>query len=665
MVDITMLDRLPDPKDDLDWVTDIFQTKPSTTILVGNTERLYAEIVPNYATNQGVTWKTSNTTVATVDQNGVVTGIKEGEATITATANDRRGEGAPYSASWTVTVSKATVHVTGVTLDKSSISSLKVNQKQTLIATVNPPNATDQVLNWSTSNSNVVEVEQDGKVTAIAAGTATITATARDNGIKATCTVTVLQSPTGISLNKSSIPKLIKGSKETLTATVIPSNAADKSVTWSSDKPSIAEVSSSGVVTAKASGMATITVTTVDGGKTATCTVNVHDPVTNITLTPSSATIIKGKTETLTAIIDPNTASDQTVDWISSNPTVAEVSSSGVVTANAVGTTTITVTANDKTNGTKTATCTVTVAQDFSVTDQTTWNNALTTIKSNGSGTSGAPKKYIITVSGNASVNGSTANSFGSVTDIEVTLVGNGSLSINTTGTAGSVLTVGNSQTAVINGPTLEGVPDNNAPVVYVGSGGKLKLDKGTICDNTNNGDVYGSGGGVYVYYGGDFTMSGGNITNNRAEIYGNPAVSHGGGVYVVGTFTMNGGEISGNTVYSKTSSKNSYSQSYGGGVFVVDGTFNMKGGAINNNTAQNVGVSGSGGGAYGGGVVIHNGTFTKTGGIIEANKLVSSNQKLGQAALWQTDTSIYYREADAGIGTNFNTTSPNGWTKK
>lgn len=151
------------------------------------------------------------------------------------------------------------------------------------------------------------------------------------------------------------------GDSETLTATVTPSNATDKTVTWSSSKTTVATVSSSGVVTAKAVGTATITVTTNDGAKTATCAVTVKAAtvfVTGVSLNKSSLSMTVGDTETLTATVTPSNATDKSVTWASSKTSVATVSSNGVVTAKSAGTATITVKTTD---GSKTATCSVTV----------------------------------------------------------------------------------------------------------------------------------------------------------------------------------------------------------------------------------------------------------------------------------------------------------------
>ncbi|WP_051330745.1 Ig-like domain-containing protein [Aneurinibacillus terranovensis] len=176
-------------------------------------------------------------------------------------------------------------------------------------------------------------------------------------------TINVVSIPvTGVSLNKTSTTITV-GNSEQLTATVSPANATDSSVTWKSDNLSIATVDSSGNVTAVAPGTATITVTTNDGNKTASCTVTVVSPVihvTGVTLNKTSTTINAGNSEQLTATVTPANATDPSVTWTSSNPSVATVDSNGIVKGISGGTAIITVTTND---GNLTATCTVTVKQ--------------------------------------------------------------------------------------------------------------------------------------------------------------------------------------------------------------------------------------------------------------------------------------------------------------
>jgi hypothetical protein len=172
---------------------------------------------------------------------------------------------------------------------------------------------------------------------------------------------TATVSVTGVSMEKTATTILV-GSTETLYATVLPDNATNKSVTWSTSNAAVATVSN-GTVHAVSAGTATITVKTADGGKTATCNVTVSATavaVTGVSLNKSSTTLTVGGTETLTPSFTPSGATNQNVTWNSSNTAVATVSN-GTVHAVSAGTATITVTAADTTNGTKTATCAVTV----------------------------------------------------------------------------------------------------------------------------------------------------------------------------------------------------------------------------------------------------------------------------------------------------------------
>ena len=169
-----------------------------------------------------------------------------------------------------VEVSPQAISVTGVKLNKTSLS-LNVKGTATLTATVAPTNATNKKVTWTTSNSKVATVS-NGKVTAVAAGTANITVKTADGSKTAVCKVTVTVPVTGVKLNKTSLTLSPKGTA-TLTATVSPTNAANKAVTWTSANKKIATVTSAGKITAVSYGKTTITATTKDGSKKAACTV--------------------------------------------------------------------------------------------------------------------------------------------------------------------------------------------------------------------------------------------------------------------------------------------------------------------------------------------------------------------------------------------------------
>ena len=259
-------------------VTGVSLDKNELTLTVGQTEKLTATVEPSNATNKNVSWSSSDTAVATVASDGTVTAVGAGTATITVTTED-----GGKTATCAVTVNAATVPVTGVSLNKSELA-LIVGQTEKLVATVQPSDATNKNVSWSSSNTAVATVASDGTVTAVGAGTATITVTTEDGGKTATCAVTVNAATvpvTGVSLNKSELA-LIVGQTEKLVATVQPSDATNKNVSWSSSNTAVATVDADGTVRAVGAGTATITVTTEDGNKTATCTVTVTEPVVNL-----------------------------------------------------------------------------------------------------------------------------------------------------------------------------------------------------------------------------------------------------------------------------------------------------------------------------------------------------------------------------------------------
>ena len=261
----------PEPTPPPVSVSGVALDKASISIKVGDTETLTATVSPKNAANKKVTWKSSDAAIASVDANGKVTGVAAGEATITVTTDD-----GGKTATCKVTVSDKEVKVTGVKLNKTA-TSLLVGGNETLVATILPENATNKKVTWKSSNAAVATVDAAGKVTAVKAGEATITVTTDDGGKTATCKVTVSNKEvnvTGVTLNKATLT-LIEGASETLTATVAPADATNQKVTWKSSNAAVATVDAAGKVTAVKAGEATITVTTEDGGKTATCKVTV------------------------------------------------------------------------------------------------------------------------------------------------------------------------------------------------------------------------------------------------------------------------------------------------------------------------------------------------------------------------------------------------------
>lgn len=240
------------------------------------------------------------------------------------------------------------VPVTKITLNKTSMT-VETGKTAELTATVAPASASAKTLTWRSSNTAVATVSGSGVVTGMKKGTATITATSI-NGVKATCSITVTDVPvavTGIKLDRGYLT-LNQGNSERLAATITPSNATDKSVTWKSSNTRVATVSSSGMVTAQSEGRATITAT-ASNGKTASCDVTVEPAVEvrYVTVSPRSLTLEEGKSKSLSASVYPDDAADQSVSWSSSNTSVATVSRSGVVTAVSQGSARITATSGN------------------------------------------------------------------------------------------------------------------------------------------------------------------------------------------------------------------------------------------------------------------------------------------------------------------------------
>ena len=345
-------------------VTGVTLDKNEAALKIGETATLTSTIAPANATNKNVSWASSDEAIATV-KDGVVTAVAAGEATITVTTEDGN-----KTAECVVTVSKpepVVVPVTGVTLDKTK-AALKIGETVTLAATITPADATNKNVSWASSDEAIASVK-GGVVTAVAAGETTITVTTEDGHKTAECVVTVSEPEpvvvpvTGVTLDKTEAVLKI-GEIATLAATIAPTNATNKNVSWASSNEAIATVKD-GVVTTAAAGEATITVTTEDGHKTAECVVTVSEtepvviPVMGVTLDKTEAALKIGETVTLAATITPADATNKNVSWASSDEAIASVKD-GVVTAAAAGEATITITTED---GNKTAECVVIVSE--------------------------------------------------------------------------------------------------------------------------------------------------------------------------------------------------------------------------------------------------------------------------------------------------------------
>ncbi len=320
--------------------------KTSVTLNKGATDNLTVSYNPTNTTDsKTVTWSSGNTSVAKVDQNGKITAVNKGTTTITAKVGSK-------TASCNVTVK---VPLTGISLNKTTLA-LNRGVTETLTVNYNPSDTTDsKTVTWSSGNTSVAKVDQNGKITAVNKGTTTITA--KVGSKTASCNVTVKVPLTGISLNKTTLA-LNRGVTETLTVNYNPSDTTDsKTVTWSSENTSVAKVDQNGKITAVDVG--TTNILAKVGNKTASCSVTVKAPLTGISLNKTTLSLRKQSTETLVVSYDPiNTTDDKTITWTSDNEEVATVSG-GTVSALKEGTATITATV-----GSCTAQCVVTVEKE-------------------------------------------------------------------------------------------------------------------------------------------------------------------------------------------------------------------------------------------------------------------------------------------------------------
>ena len=336
----------------------------------------------NPLTDRAIIWSSSNTGVATVDANGLVTATGPGTASITATAEGKNDVA-------TITVTQAPVASVAVTPNPLSMS---VGQTTTLTATTRDAagNAvTGRPVTWSSNNTAVATVSSSGVVTAVAAGTATITATSEGKSGSAALTVSNFAVATvNVQPQNNTI---FQGSSIQLSATLTDVNGApanDRPVEWSSSNPAIATVTSTGLVNGV--GVGSVTITATSEGKTGTTNVAVQaKPVASVTVAPAAAALQVGQTTTLTATLRDQSGAvlgGRAIAWTTSSSAVATVSSSGLVTAVGSGSATITATSEGK-SGSATITVTpipvgsVTVSPSTATVPATTTTNLTATVK--------------------------------------------------------------------------------------------------------------------------------------------------------------------------------------------------------------------------------------------------------------------------------------------
>lgn len=241
--------------------------------------------------------------------------------------------------------------VTGISLDKQVLS-MSVNQSTTIYATVVPSTAINKSITWSSTDTNIVQVNDKGVITANKEGAAVIIAKTVDGGYVATCTVIVKNvSVTGITLNKTYVT-IDVNKAIILNASIIPENATNKTLQWTSSDAGIATVDSNGIIVGKSQGTAVITVKTSDGNYSATCIVVVNNvstnvPVTAVTLNKEIIDLKEGQSESLYAVVAPSNATNKLIKWSTDNAKIATIDNNGNVKAIKEGIAVITVTSAD------------------------------------------------------------------------------------------------------------------------------------------------------------------------------------------------------------------------------------------------------------------------------------------------------------------------------
>ncbi|MBR7016580.1 MAG: Ig-like domain-containing protein [Lachnospiraceae bacterium] len=338
-------------------VSNIILDQTSVTLKRGERAKISATIEPYDAIEKTPNWSSSDDNIVTVDQRGNISALKTGTALIYAYTGD-------VAVSCEVTVIGP--DVSGIALDHDRLT-LKRGKSSTLVATVEPFDAENRSLIWTSSDKNVAEVDESGKIIALKVGTTDITATTVDGGFAATCNLTVVAPDVaGVTLSQNDVV-LKRGETATLRANVEPYDAENKSIIWTSSDGTVAEVNEFGKITTLKVGTTTITVTTVDGGFTATCALIVEAPdVSGVDIDIKKANIYEGRTLQITATIEPEDAANRGIKWISSDNNVVMVDKNGLVTAIKEGSAIIAATSAE---GGFTAICNVTVKKKVTFTD--------------------------------------------------------------------------------------------------------------------------------------------------------------------------------------------------------------------------------------------------------------------------------------------------------
>ena len=302
--------------------------KPDS-LKVGEKTTLSAIVAPSFATNKVIKWSSNNPDIASVSARGVVTALKEGTVTITAVTSD----GSNISKNFTLKVEPSNIkpikHITSITLN--SIRKI-INQGDDFIITgsVQPTDATNTSLTYVSSNTNVAEVDSNGRVYGKSKGTCVIYVSSNDGSkIRTGCVVTVEDNAFSVSMEKSLVCLL--GRTAALNPVITPAGADTSNMVYRSSDTSVAQVDSSGVIRGISQGSCTVICVSRDGAKIyGRCHVTVAEPVSLINIHGDSV-VAPNESINLTATVFPVTATNKNFVWRSSNESIARVDQKGKV----------------------------------------------------------------------------------------------------------------------------------------------------------------------------------------------------------------------------------------------------------------------------------------------------------------------------------------------
>ena len=287
------------------------------TISVGQTAQITAELRPDDATLRGAAYESRRPEVATVDENGVVTGVSRGSATIRVRSEDGYAQ-----TSVTVQV-RQPAEAIELELPKSTLPEGKT---ATVKATVLPKDTNNKKLTWTSSDERIATVNREGRVKGVQPGTVTITAASAEvPEVTGSIDVQVVRLARSAAFAQKEYD-VILGQTAQLAVAVSPEDTTDKSVTYKSNNPKKVSVDENGVVTALAAGKATITATTADGSRRqATTVVKVIVPVTGVRFDTPDARVGVDYYRTLNAVLEPKDATNHNMTWTSSDESIATV----------------------------------------------------------------------------------------------------------------------------------------------------------------------------------------------------------------------------------------------------------------------------------------------------------------------------------------------------